>query len=47
MTDRHVRRGQAEYAQAFADLLPTGPAWPREGDTVLMKAVRDRARWEI
>jgi uncharacterized protein YmfQ (DUF2313 family) len=34
--DRHIRRTGDDYAEALAALLPTGPAWPREGDSVLM-----------
>src|SRR5262252_9239665 len=37
--DRHVRRSGDDYAEAFAALLPRGPAWPREPDTVLMQLV--------
>jgi uncharacterized protein YmfQ (DUF2313 family) len=33
--DQWVQRTGAEYAQAWAGLLPTGPAWPREPDHVL------------
>lgn len=39
MTDHHVRRSGDDYAEAFAALLPTGPAWPRQSDTVLMRLV--------
>lgn len=39
MTDRHVRRSGADYAEAFAALLPTGPAWPRDDGSVLMGLV--------
>ncbi|SER56716.1 Uncharacterized protein YmfQ in lambdoid prophage, DUF2313 family [Faunimonas pinastri] len=31
------RRPGAEYAGALADLLPTGAAWPRDPDTLLMR----------
>jgi uncharacterized protein YmfQ (DUF2313 family) len=41
--DRHIRRSGEEYAAAFAALLPTGPAWPREPDTVLQTVVRGLA----
>jgi uncharacterized protein YmfQ (DUF2313 family) len=37
--DRHVRRGQEEYAHALQALLPQGIAWPRFPDTVLMRVV--------
>jgi uncharacterized protein YmfQ (DUF2313 family) len=37
--DRHVRRGQEEYAHAISALLPQGIAWPRWPDSVLMKVV--------
>jgi uncharacterized protein YmfQ (DUF2313 family) len=39
MTDRHVRRSGDDYVDALAALLPTGPAWPREYDSVLMTLV--------
>jgi uncharacterized protein YmfQ (DUF2313 family) len=38
-TDRHVRRSGEDYAEPFAALLPTGPAWPREPDTALMALI--------
>jgi uncharacterized protein YmfQ (DUF2313 family) len=37
--DRHIRRGQEEYAHALSALLPRGIAWPRWPDTVIMKFV--------
>jgi uncharacterized protein YmfQ (DUF2313 family) len=37
--DRHVRRGQEEYAHALQALLPQGIAWPRWPDTVLMRVI--------
>ncbi len=37
--DTHVRRTQADYQQAMADNLPTGPAWPREPEAMLMKVL--------
>ena len=37
--DRHIRRGQPEYAHALSALLPQGIAWPRWPDTVLMRVV--------
>src|SRR5579885_1873701 len=39
MTDSHIRRSGDDYARAFAAMLPTGPAWPREQDAVLMQLV--------
>lgn len=39
MADRHVRRGAEDYADALAWLLPTGPAWPRAAESVLMRLV--------
>jgi uncharacterized protein YmfQ (DUF2313 family) len=39
MTDKHVRRGGEDYAEALASLLPVGPAWPREFDSILMQLV--------
>jgi uncharacterized protein YmfQ (DUF2313 family) len=38
-SDRHVRRGQEEYAIALSALLPQGIAWPRWPDSTLMKVV--------
>lgn len=32
-------RAGADYADAWSKLLPTGPAWPRERDSVLMRVV--------
>lgn len=29
MSDRHIRRTGADYAQAFLELLPQGQAWPK------------------
>jgi len=37
--DRHVRRGQEEYAHALSALLPQGIAWPRWSDSTLMRVV--------
>lgn len=39
LTDKHVRRGGDEYAEALAALLPTGEAWPRDSDSVPMRFV--------
>lgn len=44
MTDRHARRSGADYAQAFARLLPTGAAWSRDPLSVLMKVVHGLAQ---
>jgi uncharacterized protein YmfQ (DUF2313 family) len=41
--DRHVRRGPKEYAYAMLALLPTGLAWPREADSVLVRTVNGLA----
>jgi uncharacterized protein YmfQ (DUF2313 family) len=38
--DRHLRRSGEDYVAPFAQLLPQGQAWPREPDSVLMRAVR-------
>lgn len=38
--DRHIRRSGEDYVAPFAALLPQGQAWPREPDSVLMRAVR-------
>src|SRR5499427_852875 len=37
--DRHIRRGQDEYAWALSALLPQGIAWPRWSDSTLMRVV--------
>lgn len=37
--DRHVRRDGQDYATQFLSLLPTGQAWPREPDSILVKAL--------
>jgi uncharacterized protein YmfQ (DUF2313 family) len=42
--DIHVRRSGADYAQAFARLLPPGAAWPRDPASVLMTVVRGLAQ---
>lgn len=44
MTDKHVRRSGDDYADALAALLPTGPAWPRQADSVLMRVVEGFAQ---
>jgi uncharacterized protein YmfQ (DUF2313 family) len=35
--DRHVRRSGDDYAQAFLQLLPYGPAWPRDSSSTLVQ----------
>lgn len=42
--DRHVRRTGDDYAEALAALLPTGIAWPRARESVLMRVVRGLAQ---
>jgi uncharacterized protein YmfQ (DUF2313 family) len=37
--DRHIRRSGDDYGVALANLLPTGAAWPREPDRIIMKVV--------
>lgn len=37
--DRYHRRFEESYAEGYNDLLPTGPAWPRDPDTTFQKAV--------
>lgn len=39
MTDQWAPRTSDEYAQAFAGLLPTGPAWPREPESTLQVVI--------
>jgi uncharacterized protein YmfQ (DUF2313 family) len=39
MSDRHVRRSGEDYVEPLANLLPLGPAWPREYDSTLMELV--------
>jgi uncharacterized protein YmfQ (DUF2313 family) len=41
--ERWVQRTADEYAQGLNNLLPTGPAWPRNADAVLQKVVRGLA----
>ena len=43
MADQYARRYQPDYAEALADLLPTGPAWPRDPDSVPMQVVEGLA----
>lgn len=42
--DRHIRRTGDDYAQALANLLPTGAAWPRERERLLMRVVTGLAK---
>jgi uncharacterized protein YmfQ (DUF2313 family) len=42
--DQHVTRTGDDYADALQRLLPLGPAWPREEESVLMRLVRGLAR---
>jgi len=39
MPDPHVRRTGDDYAEIMAGDLPTGPAWPRDPETILMQVV--------
>jgi uncharacterized protein YmfQ (DUF2313 family) len=39
MTEKWVQRTAADYSQGLNNLLPTGPAWPRQPETVLQKVV--------
>lgn len=41
--DRHIRRTGEDYAAALADLLPRGPAWPRDEWSTLMHLVNGLA----
>lgn len=40
MSDRHLTRTGDDYAEALQELLPIGPAWPRDIDGVLMTVLR-------
>lgn len=42
--DRHIRRSGDDYAEALAELLPYGAAWPRWPESVLMRVVRGLAQ---
>jgi uncharacterized protein YmfQ (DUF2313 family) len=42
--NRHIRRSGDDYGEAFANLLPTGPAWPRERERLLMRVVSGLAQ---
>lgn len=42
--DKHIRRTGDDYGEQLAKLLPTGPAWPREEERLLMKVVRALAQ---
>jgi uncharacterized protein YmfQ (DUF2313 family) len=37
--ERWIQRTADDYAQGLNNLLPTGPAWPRNADAVLQKVV--------
>lgn len=39
MTDQHVRRTADDYADIYSGSMPTGPAWPRDPDSILMQVV--------
>jgi uncharacterized protein YmfQ (DUF2313 family) len=43
MTDQWAQRTSDEYAEAFASLLPTGPAWPREPESELQIVISGMA----
>lgn len=43
MSDAFIRRDGADYAEAFARLLPTGEAWSRDPASTLMQLVRGQA----
>lgn len=39
MAEKWIKRTAAEYARGWNNLLPTGPAWPREPSSALQKVV--------
>jgi len=41
--DTFIRRDGADYAEAFARLLPSGEAWSRDPDGCLMQLIRGQA----
>ncbi|WP_267355593.1 MULTISPECIES: putative phage tail protein [unclassified Methylobacterium] len=43
MSDAFIRRDGGDYAQAFANLLPTGAAWSRDPASTLMQLIRGQA----
>jgi uncharacterized protein YmfQ (DUF2313 family) len=43
--DQHVRRSGDDYTEALAKLLPTGIAWPREPQSLLMRVVSGLAQY--
>jgi uncharacterized protein YmfQ (DUF2313 family) len=48
LRDHWVLRKAEDYATAFSKLLPTGTAWPRDRDSVLMRTVRGLTKiWEL
>lgn len=44
MADRYVPRSGDDYAEAFENLFPTGPAWPRDEETVFQRVIRALAQ---
>jgi len=44
MTDQYARRTGDDYADAFARLFPTGPAWPQDEQTVFQRLIRALAQ---
>lgn len=42
--DKWAKRTTIDYVQGWNELLPTGPAWPREPDTVLQSVVTGLAQ---
>jgi uncharacterized protein YmfQ (DUF2313 family) len=38
--DRYVRRSGDDYTQAFLALMPTGQAWPRSTESILVRGVK-------
>jgi uncharacterized protein YmfQ (DUF2313 family) len=45
MSDRHIRRSGDDYGSAFLQLLPQGPAWPREPGSTLDLACRGLSKY--
>jgi uncharacterized protein YmfQ (DUF2313 family) len=46
-TSSFARRTAEDYQEGFAALLPTGPAWPRDPESVLMQVLLGQAAiWE-
>ncbi|MGY3278116.1 putative phage tail protein [Bradyrhizobium sp. S3.7.6] len=44
MPEKWVQRTSVEYAEGWNDLLPTGPAWPREPGSVLQSVISGLAQ---